>query len=1084
MKHSTRILAYSALALIVMLAAFGAITFDSSNVAYAQTGTVPAAPTLTATSSGPNSITITWDAVPSAVSYELWSWDNDDGWQRLDGGADDPPVLLTGTSFVHTGLMSGKTYYYQMQAFDSDGDPSGWSDRVNEVAGDAPDAPVLTPAAGYEQITVSWPAVTDAVSYELHAWDGAWKQLPDEGVNITDTSYTHTGLTAGTTIYYQGRSVNAGGTMSAWSVQVNATVLSAPTTGAPQSLTAAASGNGEVTLTWTAPADDGGLGIDGYHYQYGETGNLGDDWKDAGDVLTVTISNLTNGAAYDFEVRAFNSGGNGPAAMVSAMPVGGSGALQSLAAVATSHNMVTLTWTAPSDTGGLAITGYDYRSYETGGTPPDTWEDAGNVLTVDVTGLTKNTDYTFEVRAMNSAGSGPAATATATTLREPDAPATLTAASGNGQVTLTWIAPANDGGLAVTSYEYRSYETGGTAPDTWKDAGDVLTVDITGLTNRTEYTFEVRAVNLAGPGAVASATQTPSSKPGPVQNLTATPGHGEVILSWDEPSDNGGSAIVRYEIEKYDASTTNWNRIASKADLSHRDAATAGATTEYRVRAFNANANLPSDWANVSGVALSLRGPSEPQNLKATPGNGSIIYTWEAPASTGGQGIQKYEYLHFAGTTRPNPENWNSVGSNTTVTLINLNAALEEELAYTFEVRAVNSIGEGSVARLTAQEAATAPSTPRIFSATALGPTSILLSWGPPVNNGGRNVDGYQFQFKTDAEGSEWGDGEPQGDDFLAPSPATNVTFTHEDLVAGTTYYYRLRAVNERSPVAPTEEGADDPRVWPAEANARTHSTEPDPPENVVVAFEDGRLKLTWTAPPANGEEITNYKIRWMMGDDTDFPPANVIELLGSAREYIVVGPTPAPDWEFEILAENSEGDSAYADSTPQVIVVPAPIQQIASGNAMLDADVNQTTGVATIYMAYVSRRGQRTETPCIPSPATTSSMWRWMTTKPLTGSRTMSVSKNIAAQTLMQEITGALPGDSDLYVRLRNVSTVGTKSDWRTLGLENVNARAADHPVLDATIIGQNVLLSWEAPQNNGTRYHGLRAPVQERRR
>ena len=48
MKQPKRILAYSALALIVMLAAFGAIAFDTSNVALAQ-GTVPAAPTLTAT---------------------------------------------------------------------------------------------------------------------------------------------------------------------------------------------------------------------------------------------------------------------------------------------------------------------------------------------------------------------------------------------------------------------------------------------------------------------------------------------------------------------------------------------------------------------------------------------------------------------------------------------------------------------------------------------------------------------------------------------------------------------------------------------------------------------------------------------------------------------------------------------------------------------------------------------------------------------------------------------------------------------------------------------------------------------------
>ena len=51
MKQSKRILAYSALALVVMLAAFGAIAFDTSNVAYAQ-GPVPDAPTLTATASG------------------------------------------------------------------------------------------------------------------------------------------------------------------------------------------------------------------------------------------------------------------------------------------------------------------------------------------------------------------------------------------------------------------------------------------------------------------------------------------------------------------------------------------------------------------------------------------------------------------------------------------------------------------------------------------------------------------------------------------------------------------------------------------------------------------------------------------------------------------------------------------------------------------------------------------------------------------------------------------------------------------------------------------------------------------------
>ena len=167
MKQSKRILAYSALALIVMLAAFGAIAFDTSNVAYAQ-GPVPAAPTLTASASGANTITLTWNAVDDAVRYELWSWDSENEWQQLGDGA------LTASSYVHSGLDSGTTYYYQIRAINANGEASGWSGRVNEVAGAAPDRPMLTATAGYQLNTVMWPMVPGAARYELWAWAGSW----------------------------------------------------------------------------------------------------------------------------------------------------------------------------------------------------------------------------------------------------------------------------------------------------------------------------------------------------------------------------------------------------------------------------------------------------------------------------------------------------------------------------------------------------------------------------------------------------------------------------------------------------------------------------------------------------------------------------------------------------------------------------------------------------------------------------------------------------------------------------------------------------------------------------------------------
>ena len=82
----------------------------------------------------------------------------------------------------------------------------------------------------------------------------------------------------------------------------------------------------------------------------------------------------------------------------------------------------------------------------------------------------------------------------------PEAPRNLTAVGGDGQVALSWEAPASDGGAAITDYEVRINQTG-----EWISIGSTDTTHtVTGLVNGATYVFQVRAVNAAGKGFSSS----------------------------------------------------------------------------------------------------------------------------------------------------------------------------------------------------------------------------------------------------------------------------------------------------------------------------------------------------------------------------------------------------------------------------------------------------------------------------------------------------------------------------------------------------------------------------------------------------
>jgi hypothetical protein len=185
------------------------------------------------------------------------------------------------------------------------------------------------------------------------------------------------------------------------------------------------------------------------------------------------------------------------------------------------NGQVTLSWSPPSGSAS-PVTGYDlYQATTPGheGTNPVNGPTPITGDTYTVTGLSNGTRYYFYLTAVNSAGEGgPSPPATTVPFGPPAAPLGLAATAGDGEVTLSWAAPASDGGSAITGYDvYESTAAGTQGTQVATTSGTGYTVS--GLTNGTTYYFEVTAVNAAGQGQ-ASAQVTAV----PVATAPAAPG--------------------------------------------------------------------------------------------------------------------------------------------------------------------------------------------------------------------------------------------------------------------------------------------------------------------------------------------------------------------------------------------------------------------------------------------------------------------------------------------------------------------------------------------------------------------------------
>lgn len=750
---------------------------------------------------------------------------------------------------------------------------------------------------------LSWDAPEDTGGREVTDYSiqisrngTTWSDVPKSSVDRT-TKFELLGLDPWTEYHVRVAARNQIG--AGETTQVSFTTLG-PAPSEPINLRISTVASTSLTLTWDIPALNGVSDITSYNlYQIDMSGDRS-SWtmleREASNALTFEVTGLEKNHSYAFRVTAVSEVSEGPPSdfivvktlsTIASPPTNLTATPESIGI-----NSASLTWTAPTDSGGLEVTNYRIDTSLDGSNWTNLKQVSSEETTVDVTGLAPGTTYFVRVTALNIRGVGETAQVSLTTLATtPTAPLGLTASRVTStSLTLSWAAPASDGGAAVTSYQAELSSNNGSSWTALSTSTQLSTsIDLLGLAAATSYQFRVSAINSEGASEISQISFTTlATVPAAPRTLAAgSITSSSLTLSWLLPASNGGAAITDYKVEFSGNAGLSWTEITHTPSNNLAFNVTSLRSNQaYRFRVSAVNEGGVGAASNIVSVTTLVGPPQEPINLAASRATATgVSLAWVAPANTGGVRITDYQIQ----LSRDGGNTWTTVTKQASTSTSLALTGLASGTTYQVRVAAVNARGAGATTTSSFTTLAGPPSAPTNLRSSNITGTTATIAWDLPASNGGSAITNYRVEVSSNCSTYT-----------VLPRTASNSLAQNvTNLQPGLRYCFRVSTI--------TAAGTS-----PASTvlNLTTVGNSPNAPTSLRVTAAATQVTLSWVAATVTGGgPIRNYLVEYSTNGGSSW--ISVTKAVSTSTSLSIRNLTRSTAYLFRVYAVNDSGTSA-----------------------------------------------------------------------------------------------------------------------------------------------------------------------------